>query len=49
MVKTRGLAVSSDSDKVSPQKWAPRVDETTGSEKVSVSRTRNPYFLSLQF
>ncbi len=41
------LATSSDPDKVSPKKWAPRVGDTVFSEKVSVSRRRTPYFLSL--
>ena len=49
MQKTRGLATSSDHDRISPKRYAPRVGETALSEKASVSRRRNPYFASLPF
>ena len=41
------LATSGDPDKVGPKKWVPRVGKTTFFTKSSVSRRRNPYFLSL--
>ena len=49
MAKTRGLGTCSDPDRVGPRKYVFCVGETLLSEKVSISRKQNPYFLSLPF